>query len=197
VIEFRCTCAKAGRLPETAVGKRARCPACGKMLQFVSAEPLAEDAALGDFDASLLVVPGQLKPEADQYLLGGAADIHIGKAPDRNILLRGQRVSRQHCKLARVNFGPSVWKIFDFNSTNGLIVNGQRVIEHELQDGDTITIGEFTLEYIVDAPATDITAPGVAAAISPPTMSGRVCPSCGKTLPTNVRICAVCRTSIP
>jgi pSer/pThr/pTyr-binding forkhead associated (FHA) protein len=37
----------------------------------------------------------------------------------------------------------------DLGSTNGTKVNGQRVSERELQDGDALTFGETTLTYVV------------------------------------------------
>ena len=40
-----------------------------------------------------------------------------------------------------------MWKIVDNKSTNGLFLNGQRVGEAELQEGDTIAIGEDELKF--------------------------------------------------
>jgi hypothetical protein len=159
VIEFRCNCANPAKLPESAVGKKVRCPKCGKSVQIVAGESLPDGAGLGDFDASLVAAPSAVMAPADRYILGGAAEIHIGKLGDRHIILPGQKVSRQHCTLVRVDFGPSVWKILDFNSTNGVIVNGQRVIEHQLQDGDILTIGEYSFQYSLDHVAGDIAFP--------------------------------------
>ena len=119
------------------------------MLQIISGEPLAEGAGVGDFDAALVADEGSTLA-VGQYVLGGVAEISIGKAPECNIVLPGTMVSRRHCTLVRVDFGPSRWKIVDQKSTNGLFVNGQRVAEHELADGDAIRIGEFGFTYRIE-----------------------------------------------
>jgi membrane associated rhomboid family serine protease len=185
------------------------------MLQIVSGEALAEGAGLGDFDASLVAAEGhaaEAQPPAWRYLLGGVADIEIGKLPDRQIVLPGMKVSRQHCKLVRVNFGPSCWKIVDNGSRNGVVVNGVRIAEHELRNGDLIAIGEHFFKYEVEAEApavsvvqapqalvgttsdavvdeAQIASPAVvAAAIA----GGQLCPSCQKALAPNSKICIDC-----
>ena len=207
VIEIHCTCSKQGKAPESAVGKKVRCPACGKMLQIVAAEALAAGAGLGDFDASLIAVDGQgVVPPASRYLLGGVADIEIGKLADRQIVLPGVKVSRQHCKLVRVNFGPSCWRIVDNGSTNGVIVNGVRVAERELKDGDIVTIGEHTFRYFVEAEPVESAVPaatngdevvGEATLASPSAVAaaiagGQLCPSCQKALAPKSKICIDC-----
>lgn len=104
-------------------------------MQIVCAEAVEEGNGAGDFDAMLLVVGGP-QDVGVRFLLGGVADIQIGKLTDRHILLPGSKVSREHCRLSRIDFGPSRWKIIDNRSTNGVLVNGQRIAEHELQDGE-------------------------------------------------------------
>ena len=84
--------------------------------------------------------------------LGGVMEIEIGKLTGKHIQLEANLVSRFHCKLVRIDFGPSRWKIVDNKSTNGLFVNRQRVTEHELANGDQINIGGYQLEYSLAAP---------------------------------------------
>jgi len=147
-----CCSAERTEVPEASAGKSVRCPQCGKVLQPVAGESLPEGAGAGDFDAALVADEGSSLPIA-RYLLGGATEISIGKSPECNIVLAGKLVSRRHCKLVRVDFGPSRWTIVDEKSTNGLFVNRQRVSEHDLADGDTIQIGEFGFTYRVDSAA--------------------------------------------
>src|SRR5258707_3392471 len=153
MIEVMCGCASPRKLPEAAVGKKFKCPNCSKQVHVVCGEQLAEGAGAGDFDAGLEVTSGPDLAGA-RMLLGGVAELQIGKLPDRQIVLGGNNVSRAHCKLQRVDFGPSRWKVVDNKSTNGLYVNGSRVSEHELQDGDLLTIGDFDLTYSHFAPPT-------------------------------------------
>jgi len=58
-------------------------------------------------------------------------------------------VSKQHAFLQRTSKG---WLIRDLDSRNGLFVNGSKVREAFLQDGDRLTIGPYTLAFeIADA----------------------------------------------
>jgi membrane associated rhomboid family serine protease len=156
-------------------------------MHVVSAEALAEGNGAGDFDAVLTILagPGDV---GVRFLLGGVEDIQIGKLADRHIVLPGNRVSRGHCALVRVDFGPSRWKLVDNRSTNGVLVNGQRVAERELQDGDVISIGEYQLAF---ARASGAQAPLAAVAFVPPP-DGPPCPSCEQALPRNATICVAC-----
>jgi type II secretory pathway predicted ATPase ExeA len=40
------------------------------------------------------------------------------------------------------------WVLFDLNSTNGCYVNGRRVTQHELQDGDIIAVGHHQISFV-------------------------------------------------
>ena len=128
MIEVTCGCPAQRNLPESAAGKKFRCPTCGQEFKLACAETLEDGAGLGDFDAQLTVVSG---PENAglRLLLGGVPDLSIGKLPGCHIPLTGIHVSGEHCRLMRVNFGPSCWKIVDHHSDNGLFVNGEKVNE--------------------------------------------------------------------
>lgn len=201
MIELLCGCAAPPRLPESAVGKRVQCPGCSRTIQIVSAEALAEGSGAGDFDAGLTIIAGPADVGV-RFLLGGVADIQIGKLPDRHIVLQGDRVSRGHCFLSRVDFGPSRWRIVDNDSTNGLGVNGHRIAERELQDGDLITIGEYQLEFRRTPDAQ--MAAGASAGISVASayeqqaqqLFGPPCPSCEQVLPRDAKICIDCGINI-
>ena len=43
---------------------------------------------------------------------------------------------------------PEGWLLIDLNSTNGCFVNGRRVNEHHLRDGDLIAIGQHELRFV-------------------------------------------------
>ena len=103
MIDAICGCAKPRKVPESAVGKRFKCPGCSKVIAIVSGEQVPEGSGAGDFDAALEVAGGPELAGAS-LLLGGVADIQIGKLADRQIVLNGAKVSRAHCKLQRVDF---------------------------------------------------------------------------------------------
>ena len=52
----------------------------------------------------------------------------VGKLDGSHLHLPGAKmVSRQHCRLTRVDFGPSRWAVHDNHSTNGIRVNDKGV----------------------------------------------------------------------
>jgi adenylate cyclase len=57
-------------------------------------------------------------------------------------------VSRRHCELARVG---ADWIIRDLKSSNGTFVNGAKVLEKYLNDGDTIKIGQTEMKLALVA----------------------------------------------
>ena len=69
----------------------------------------------------------------------------IGRTPDNDVQIDAPNVSRHH---AVVLAGTETCRIEDLNSTNGVMINGQRVIRHELQDGDTVTIGKTEFRFL-------------------------------------------------
>ncbi|HEV8604543.1 MAG TPA: FHA domain-containing protein [Tepidisphaeraceae bacterium] len=146
MITAKCQCGGEFVVVEDAANTVYQCPTCARIVRLVCAEQLGEGAGAGDFDARLIIAAGPARV-GECILLGGVSDIKIGKLPDKHIQLEANLVSRFHCKLVRVDFGPSRWKIVDNKSTNGLFVNRQRATEQELQPGDQINIGGFQLEY--------------------------------------------------
>jgi hypothetical protein len=70
--------------------------------------------------------------------------VQIGRAPGCEIVLDDRNVSRRHAEIRRR--GPVV-VLVDLDSTNGTIVNGRRVREHPLADGDRITLGNSRLTF--------------------------------------------------
>ena len=66
----------------------------------------------------------------------------IGRDPGNHVQLSLPEVSKQHAFLQRT---PTGWCIRDLGSRNGLLVNGRRVLETIVKDGDKLTIGPYTL----------------------------------------------------
>lgn len=80
-------------------------------------------------------------------VVGIGVGLTIGRAADNDVVLRDERVSRHHGRIAGRR-GTLVYG--DLGSTNGSEVNGQRVSEVVLGAGDRIRVGETTLEVEVD-----------------------------------------------
>lgn len=79
-----------------------------------------------------------------QTIVLGMGTTSIGRSPDSDIHLTEDRISRKH---SQITFGPGGYAIYDLNSENGTYVNGNRVREHFLSDGDIITVGTYKYQY--------------------------------------------------
>jgi pSer/pThr/pTyr-binding forkhead associated (FHA) protein len=71
--------------------------------------------------------------------------LHIGRSPASDIQLEDPSVSRRHAVIAHRG-GRAV--LLDDRSLNGIYVNGQRVSEAALNDGDWIAVGHVSLRYV-------------------------------------------------
>jgi class 3 adenylate cyclase len=90
-------------------------------------------------------------------------EVTVGRDPTSDIsLVADLRVSRQQ---ATIRYDNEQWVIFDHESANGTYVNGRRISEHPLRDGDRIRLGKSTFIFvpIADPNATitdhDLTSP--------------------------------------
>jgi pSer/pThr/pTyr-binding forkhead associated (FHA) protein len=72
--------------------------------------------------------------------------VHIGRSPAADLVLDDASVSRRH---AIVALRDERTVILDDRSLNGVHVNGARVGEAALEDGDTIVVGRVTLRFVV------------------------------------------------
>ena len=68
----------------------------------------------------------------------------IGRTPDNDIQVNTTFVSRHHAVLLTSS---EHCIIEDLNSTNGIVVNGQRVGRQLLHDGDVVTVGKTHFRY--------------------------------------------------
>ncbi len=64
----------------------------------------------------------------------------LGRHPECDIQIDSRKVSRRHCCIAQVN---DYLIVRDLGSTNGIRINGVRVVEGRLKAGDEVTIGGF------------------------------------------------------
>ena len=77
------------------------------------------------------------------YMLGDL--MHIGRSPGTDIVLDDASVSRRHAVVTRRG---EATVVLDDRSLNGVRVNGVRVSEKQLADGDTVVVGHVTLRYV-------------------------------------------------
>jgi predicted component of type VI protein secretion system len=81
----------------------------------------------------------------------------IGRHPECDIQIESRKISRRHCCVAQVN---DYLIVRDLGSTNGIRINGVRVMEGRLAAGDELTIGNYRYRVTFEAQAQPGPAPG-------------------------------------
>jgi hypothetical protein len=84
-----------------------------------------------------------LLPSGERYVLR-EHKVVLGRLPDCDITLVDPNVSRQHAEIQPRGDG---FVLIDLGSTNGSRVNGIRVAERELRDGDELGFGNIRLTF--------------------------------------------------
>ena len=151
------------------------------VIEIEAIEPMAADGLTGDLEevddddtAEIPIGPSglPLSAEADgpqvrlvtlqgqrlapSYLLRDGG-LSIGRSEARDIILFDPAASRNHATIE--SFGGDIW-FRDQGSGNGSFVNGHRVREQCLRDGDRVRVGSTEFRVEVVAPANAVT-PGV------------------------------------
>jgi two-component system cell cycle response regulator len=96
--------------------------------------------ALVFLSGELIAVPIPLERE----------EVILGRALGADVRINDYKASRRHAKIATVqneSTGRTEHVLTDFGSRNGTFLNGERISEVSLQNGDKITIGEHILRF--------------------------------------------------
>ena len=83
--------------------------------------------------------------EGGEFPLKPNREVTIGRGSENDMVLDEDMVSRSHARILTFD-GKTV--IRDDGSTNGTLVNGERVAEKILNEGDQILIGQSLLEFV-------------------------------------------------
>jgi hypothetical protein len=75
----------------------------------------------------------------------GSGVTHIGRGLAADLRLDEDSVSRRHAILVYRRSGS---RILDDRSSNGTFVNGRRVTQADLHDGDVLVLGRVVLRYL-------------------------------------------------
>ena len=103
--------------------------------------------------ASATMVYAPAQPEtAEEAVLTWAGGSHrltssstvIGRSSECQIALDDANVSRRHAEIRRIG---EAYSLVDLGSTNGTEVNGQRITETSLMNGDVIGVGTTRLTF--------------------------------------------------
>ena len=72
----------------------------------------------------------------------------VGRAPDNDIIIGDPATSGRHC---RIEVRAGAYWISDLGSTNGTLVNGEPIIDKQLEHGDVISIGQNTIRFTLQS----------------------------------------------
>ncbi len=146
--------------------------------------------------------------------------LSIGRDPSNDLVLPDAMVSRRH---AVVEWRGSQFFLRDCNSSNGSLVNGDRVSEKGLRDGDLVAIGTARLLFrdeaqdevgakVVQHPSSkplacpscsadyrkgDLFCRQCGASLLPAAPAKLVCTACGTAVQLPARFCNACGTPLP
>jgi pSer/pThr/pTyr-binding forkhead associated (FHA) protein len=85
------------------------------------------------------------KYQGGEYPLAEGQEIVIGRSSELDMVLVEEMVSRKH---ARIALSDGVISIEDMGSTNGTFVNGEKVQQGTLREGDRVLIGTNILKVV-------------------------------------------------
>ncbi|HEY3190934.1 MAG TPA: FHA domain-containing protein, partial [Solirubrobacteraceae bacterium] len=147
--------------------------------------------------------------------------VSIGRDPSNDLVLPDAMVSRRH---AVIEYRGSQYYLRDCNSSNGSLVNGDRVSERNLRDGDLVAIGTARLLFrddlhdeepgskVVQHPSSprlvcpscqaeyrkgDLFCRQCGSALAPSSPPKVVCTACGTAVLLPARFCNACGTALP
>jgi hypothetical protein len=72
--------------------------------------------------------------------------VRIGRGIEMDIMLNNSSISRCHAELRRMSEGCLV---LDIGARNGVFVNGMRITEQLVADGDQLALGELKFQFVV------------------------------------------------
>jgi DNA-binding NtrC family response regulator len=104
--------------------------------------------------AVLIVLSGRAKGRTLPIPGSVGSQTRIGKAPDNDLVLEDETISRRHCALERVTEG---LRVVDLGSTNGVRVGGARIKEALVEPGTVFRVGD--VEVLVGVELADTAVP--------------------------------------
>ena len=113
----------------------------------------------------------------------------IGRDPSNDLVLPDAMVSRRH---AVIEHRGSQFFLRDCSSANGSVVNGDRVSERGLRDGDLVAIGSMRLLFREEP----VEAGGSGKVVPHPSAAPLSCPSCGGAYRRGDLFCRECGAQV-
>lgn len=116
-------------------------------------------------------------------------EILVGRGSDCHIQIKDPKVSRKHAKI-KVKAGQLT--IEDLGSSHGVLINGERVNDSQLKDGDSLQIGDSYLQ--VELGQDSIETVMVPQSIVP--SPAGTCSQCGNPIYEGEQFCSQCGSSV-
>ncbi len=85
-------------------------------------------------------------PEVGQKVPISQDTFFLGRDPNNHLVLSDRTVSRKHAVINRIE---GEFAISDLKSLKGLLINGSKLNEANLEDGDEIAVGAVRLRFYV------------------------------------------------
>ncbi len=136
-----------------------------------------------------------------QFPLDQNQSLQVGRDPTNRLVLSDVSVSRTH---AEIFFKGGMTRVRDLGSSNGTFVDGTRVTDSALYDGQSVRIGSvgFTYRSATNAQQRTIliadqqTVPAMPPHPIVQTLPGISCQSCGSSNKAGAAFCTKCGTSL-
>ena len=107
---------------------------------ILAAEPPPAAKPAGAAAGKLVAIDADLG--APEFAL--QAQTFVGRTPDNHVRINKPTVSRRHAQLTQTDKG---WTVKDLRSENGTYVNGEKISEKQLADGDRVHFGTVRLIF--------------------------------------------------
>lgn len=114
-------------------------------------------AAEGGYPGSFVVESSMAERPPEALLIGLTGPLagtelrvakdctRLGRAPENDVVIEDHNLSRSHAQIIRQKQG---FVLVDVGSTNGTYVNGQKVTQTPLRDGDEIVVGLSSFRFV-------------------------------------------------
>jgi pSer/pThr/pTyr-binding forkhead associated (FHA) protein len=109
----------------------------------LEARPAGDSGRTGTEFGGLTPARYLVADDGETFALGDAVT-HVGRGIAADVRLDDHTVSARHAIIVARAAG---LRILDDRSTNGTVVNGRRVDEAELHDGDVVVLGRVVLTF--------------------------------------------------
>ena len=109
-----------------------------------SDKPVSFEDVKREYSITLVVIAG---PSTGTVHAVESALVTLGRGPGVDIEFSDEAMSRQH---AVIEYADGALHVRDLGSTNGVACNGTVIQAKRLEHGDQLTIGEHTLQLLVE-----------------------------------------------